>query len=441
MRIKISNITLTPGVTNEKHIPFVQDAEIQIVDQRIVYAGSREEAPAFEADQFIGGAGALAMPGLCNLHTHTAMTLMRSTGNDLALGNWLRDAVWPVEKNLTDESVRAGSDLGIMEMLRFGTTSFNDMYMHMDQLAMAVEDSGIRAMLGYGIADFDESCKDLLPGIELVEKWQGKNDRIKLNFGPHSEGCTTPALLKRVRQEAKKYGIPIHIHISEAAEDVVNCVKNRGLRPPEYYDSLGLLDYPVIAAHCVWLNDGEIDLFAKKGVFIVHNPISNLKLASGIAPIGKMLAAGCKVTLGTDGVASNNNLNLWEEMKLMPLLQKGTMLDATVVSPAQVLAAATSVGAEALGYTDLGLLKKGYLADLILVDIHQPHVYPCNDLETELIYSTQGSDVVMTMVNGKVLYDHGTFTTMNPASVLKKAQEQRDMLYQNVKAGGGKWDA
>ncbi len=434
MRTRITNILMTPGVTDEKHIPFIADAEILIDGQRIVFAGRRGDAPAFEADQTVDGHGALAMPGLCNLHTHTPMTLLRSIGSDLTLERWLNEAIFPVEKHLTDDAVKAGTELGILEMLRFGTTSFNDMYMHMQMVAEGVRDSGMRAMLGHGVVDFDESCADLLPGVALAEKWHGAAEgRIRVSIAPHSEGATTAVLLRRANQAAAEMGLAVHVHVSETRLDRDESLQRRGLTPPRYLEALGILDRPVIAAHCVWLDDEEIALFAQRGVTVVHNPISNLKLASGVAPISKMLAAGCKVALGTDGVASNNNLNLWEEIKLMPMLQKGTTLDPTVISPAQTIAAATSVGAKAMGYDDLGLLKPGYLADLILLDLGTPNACPGNDLESDLIYSVQGGDVRLTMVDGKVLYHDGEYATLNPELVLSRARKEAEALFERAR--------
>jgi len=435
MRIRITNILMTPGVTDEAHIPFVEDAEILIEDQLIVYAGKRSEAPAFEADETIDGHGALAMPGLCNMHTHTPMTLLRSIGSDLPLDRWLNEAIFPVEKHLTDDAVRAGTDLGILEMLRFGTTSFNDMYMHMDMEAEAVRDSGMRALLGHGVVDFDESCSDLLPNIALIEKWNhAADDRIRVALAPHSEGATTQKVMEKIRDAAEAYKVPVHVHVSETKLDFDGSLERRGLTPPQYLEKLGMLEFPVLAAHCVWFTDEDIELFARRGAVILHNPVSNLKLASGIAPISKMLKAGCKVAIGTDGVASNNNLNLWEEIKLMPMLQKGTTLDPTVVSPAQTIAAATSVGAKGMGYDNLGLLKAGYLADLILVNISEAHMLPCNDMESNLVYSVQGSDVCMTMVNGKVLYHNGVYTTLDAGLVMERAKKEAALLLERAEA-------
>ena len=313
MRTRITHIWMTPGVVaGDKKIPFIQDAEILIDGNRIVYAGKRDEAPAFEAEQVIDGKGALAMPGLCNLHTHTPMTLFRSIGADLPLDRWLQEAIWPLEKFLTDDAVRAGTDLGTLEMLRYGTTSFNDMYFRMDRMAESVQESGMRAMLGHGVVDFDESCSDLLPGIAFAEKWNGAaNDRIHVNLAPHSEGATTRKVMERTVEEARRLNVAIHIHVSETKADRDGSVQRRDKTPPQYLDELGMLDGPLLAAHCVWMDDEDIRLFAEKGTYIVHNPISNLKLASGVAPIARMLAAGsCAMALSSLGRCTVRGMRL-----------------------------------------------------------------------------------------------------------------------------------
>ena len=423
MRTRIINVTLTPGAVGEAKIPFIENAAVQINGNIIAYAGAMVSASAFHADETIDGSGCLCMPGLVNLHTHTPMTFLRSVGADLTLDNWLHQAIFPLEKQWDEDLIRAATDLGCMEMLRFGTTSFNDMYFYTNAMAETIRDNGMRALLGHGIVDFDESCADMAEGVAMAEKWNHAcNDRIRFSLAPHSEGATTPKLIRKVSGTAKQMGLPIHIHVSETDFDLQGCLQRRGMTPPAYLEAMGILDSPVIAAHCVWFNDADIEIFRKHGVTIAHNPISNLKLASGVAPIAKMLKAGCNVALGTDGVASNNSLNLWEEIKLMPMLQKGTTLDPTVVSPAQTLAAATSVGAKAMGYDNLGLLKEGYLADLILLDLNTPNMTPAIDLESNLIYAAQGGDVCLTMVDGKVLYRDGKYLTLNQTDVLKRAQ-------------------
>lgn len=429
MRTRIIHAVLTPGTNGEGHIPFIREAEVQIDGNRIVYAGEMENAPAFEAQETINASGCLCMPGLVNLHTHTPMTFLRSAGADLALDDWLHKAIFPLEKQWDADLIRTATDLGCMEMLRFGTTTFNDMYFYTDTVADAVLKNGMRATLGHGIVDFDESCADMAEGIEMAEKWNhAADDRIRFSLAPHSEGATTTKLLTKVVAEAKRLNVPIHVHVSETDFDVKGCWKRHGVTPPVYLEKLGVFDIPTIAAHCVWCDDHDIAILEKHGVTVAHNPISNLKLASGVAPVAKMLKAGCKVGLGTDGVASNNNLNLWEELKLMPLLQKGVTLDPTVVTPAQTLAAATVVGAKALGYDDVGLIKPGYRADIILVNLKTAHMTPEVDLEANLIYAAQGSDVRMTMVDGQVLYSDGVYTTMDRKTLLKKARDGAETM-------------
>lgn len=434
MRTRIVHVLLTPGATGASEITFYPNAEVQIDGNRIVYAGTAAEAPPFAPDETIDGTDCLCMPGLVNLHTHTPMTFLRSAGADLALDDWLHKAIFPLERQWDVDLIRAATDLGCMEMLRFGTTSFNDMYFHTDIIAQAVKDNGMRALLGHGIVDFDESCRDMVEGVQMAEKWHhAANDRIRFSLAPHSEGATTPTLLRKVAETAKRMDLRVHTHVSETEFDLQGCVKRRGLTPPAYLEQLGLLDGPVIAAHCVWFSEEDILLFEKHGVTVAHNPISNLKLASGVAPITAMLKAGCNVALGTDGVASNNNLNLWEEIKLMPMLQKGVTLNPTVVTPGQVLAAATVVGAKAMGYDDLGLLLPGYRADLILLDLAVPHMIPATDMAANLIYAAQGNDVRLTMVDGKVLYRDGTYPTLHRADVMARARagagEMQQRLY------------
>ena len=435
MRTRITGCTLVPGVEDEAHITFVQNAQIQVDGHLIAYAGAADQAPPFEADQEIDGSGCICMPGLVNLHTHTPMTFLRSAGADLTLDNWLNQVIFKLEAQWEPELIRTATDLGCMEMLRFGTTSFCDMYMFTEKIVRAVRDNGMRALIGHGVVDTDGSCKDLDEGVELAKHWnRACDDRIRVSIAPHAEYTSTPELIKAAASAAIDMQVPFHIHVSETKAEHEGCIQRRGKTPIQYLEACGALDANVIAAHCVWLSDADIDLVAKYGVTIAHNPVSNLKLASGIAPIAKMLSRGCKVAIGTDSVASNDNLNLWEEIKLMPLLQKGTTLDPTVVSPARVLAAATSVGAKAIGYTNLGLLKKGYIADLILVNTNTPHMTPNEHLESNLVYALQGSDVALTMVDGKVLYRNGEYTTIDEKAVLRDVKEGAAGMYNRFRA-------
>ena len=328
MRTRITNCTLIPGVDGEAHIPFVPNAEVQVDGNLIAYAGERGNAPDFNAEQEIDAAGHLCMPGLVNLHTHTPMTFLRSAGAELTLDDWLHKVIFKLEAQWQPELVRTATDLGCMEMLRFGTTSFCDMYMFTDSIVQSVRDNGMRALIGYGLVDSDGSCRDLKIGVKLAKEWnRACSDRIRISIAPHAEYTSTPILIKSAAKAAIDLDLPFHIHVSETRAEHEACIRRRGLTPMQYLKSLGALGAKVIAAHCVWLSGEDIELAAKHHVTIAHNPVSNLKLASGIAPVARMLKRGCSVALGTDGVASNDNLNLWEELKLMPLLQKGTTLD------------------------------------------------------------------------------------------------------------------
>ncbi len=435
MRTRISNCILVPGVEAEDHITFIKNAEVQVDGSLIAYAGPADSAPAFAAEQEIDASGNICMPGLVNLHTHTPMTLLRSAGADLTLDDWLNQVIFKLEAQWDHDLIRTATDLGCMEMLRFGTTSFCDMYMYTDTIVQSVRENGMRALIGYGLIDTDGSCKDLEIGVKLAKDWNHCcNDRIRIAIAPHAEYTSTPELMKAAAKAAIEMNLPFHVHVSETKAEHEGCITRRGMTPLQYLDACGALDANVIAAHCVWLSKEDIALAAKHGVTIAHNPVSNLKLASGIAPVAAMLKNGCKVALGTDGVASNDNLNLWEEIKLMPMLQKGTTHDPTVVTPAQTLAAATRIGAKAMGYENLGLLKAGYIADLILVNIHTPQMTPSMHLESNLIYALQGSDVAMTMVDGKVLYQNGEYTTIDAEKTLRDANTGAEDMYKRYHA-------
>lgn len=421
MKTKIKNIILCPGVDKELNIPFIYDAQINIDENIIVYAGSAKNAPEFKEDKLIDGNGNLAMPGMVNLHTHNPMTLLRSVGGEYGLEDWLHKAIFPRERKLTDESVYYGSMLGIMEMLRFGTTNYCDMYMHQPAQIKAMQAVGMRGTIAHGMVDFDDSCKDFYEGLEFAQKYNGyANGLIKTALAPHSTYLVTEKLLQLTYDNTKKLNTIIHTHISETQTEVATVKEKFGLTPVQVLDKYGLLELPVIAAHCVWLTDDDMQIVSNKNFTVAHNPISNLKLASGVANTAKMLELNIPVALGTDGVASNNNLNLWQEMNAFALLQKGKTLNPQTITPAQALRAATLTGAEALGYTNLGLIKENYIADIIMVDLGTTLAQPALDLENDLIYAIQGSDVIMTMVNGNILYNNGVYANIDKNDVYKQ---------------------
>lgn len=428
MNTLIKNVNICVGAVNNS-IEFVYDGEIHIKNDKICFAGKKEDAPVFEAEKVIDAHNSMAMPGMQNIHTHNPMTLLRSVGGKYSLEDWLNKAIFPREAKLTFDAVYIGSLLAIMEMLRYGTTNFCDMYMFMDAQAKAVSDFKMRATLTHGSVSFDGSLDDYNKGIIFALDWNNKdNGRIRTGIAPHSCYLTNEHLLSQTAIDAKKYNLPVHTHISETRVEMQTVQDRFNCTPVELLKRTGILESRVIAAHCVWLTDNDIQSVKSHDFNIAHNPISNLKLASGIAPIAKYIEQGINVGIGTDGVASNNNLNLWEEMRIMPLLQKGLSYNPTLISPYQALYSATIAGAKALGYDDVGLIKEGYRADLFLIDTNNASAYPANSIEDDIIYALQGSDVFMTMVDGNVLYYNGEYPGFNKEEIFAEAKKAAKTL-------------
>lgn len=344
------------------------------------------------------------------------MTLLRGWGSDLNLHDWLFTKIFPAEDRLTSEYVRVGSRLAFAELFRFGVTSIADMYFFMDDVANAAMECGARASLARSVSSTSgpNGSVGLREERELIDAWNGAGDgRIIIAVSPHSEYTTNDALNRELIALAREKRLPIHVHLSETRSETDECIARHGLTPVMYYKSLGAFDSHVMAAHCVYANDEDISVLTKSGAMISHNPVSNLKLASGVMPLPKMLDAGALVALGTDGVASNNTHNLWEEIRLAGILHKGVSGDPTVVSPLQVMRMATENGAAGMGFADCGRLESGKRADLILLCDDKPHFVPCEDVPSALVYSAQGSDVTLTMVNGRVVYKDGEYKTMD----------------------------
>ncbi|NMA66723.1 MAG: amidohydrolase [Clostridiaceae bacterium] len=373
--------------------------------------------------QIIDCTGKLLMPGFINGHTHVPMSVLRNYADDMELQTWLFNHIFPVEDRLTGEDVYYSSLLGIMEMLASGTTCFVDMYFFMDDIAKAVEISGIRAHLSRGMTgndkgpDFSDN-KSLNESIDFYKKWNGAADgRITGAFAPHAIYTCSPEYIKAIRDAAEKLGAPIHVHLDETFTEHENSLKDYNKTPTKHLYDLGLFDLKTIAAHCVWITEEDISLLKEKNVTIAHNPKSNLKLASGIAPIPEAISEGVNIILGTDGVASNNNLNMFEEIGLAALIHKGAKLDPTLISAKDALAMATVNGSKALGRNDLGKIAPGKKADLILIDLNKPHFTPLHNPVSALAYCAQGSDVCLTMVNGQILYENGEFKTIDEQKV------------------------
>ena len=358
-----------------------------------------------EADTIIDGTGMVALPGFVNAHTHAAMTLFRGMADDIPLDSWLNNIIWPAEEKLTSEDVYWGVKLALIEMIKSGTTAFADMYFLMDEAVEAIAESGIRASLSMGMISTNGDYYDILRRAkDFINNWNGAaSGRITAMYGPHAPYTCTPGFLKAVAEEAKKDQAGIHIHLSETAKEAEDISEKYGFSPVELCAKAGLFDAHVLAAHCVHLSPGDIEILAEAKAAVAHNPESNLKLGSGVAPVPAMLKQGVIVALGTDGAASNNNLSVLEEMRTAALLHKGVNMDPTLVSAAEVLRMATVNGAYALGLKNTGILKAGNKADLILINLEKAHLMPPWDTLSHIIYSSSSADIETMIVDGRLI--------------------------------------
>ena len=382
-----------------------------------------------DVDKIIDADGKILLPGLINTHTHLSMTLFRGLADDLSLDSWLNDHIWPMEANLNGDYCYIGALLGAVELIKSGTTTFSDMYFYMEDVARAVDESGIRAVLSYGMIDFGDAEKrenEIKENLDLFNNCHNTADgRIKVFFGPHSPYTASKELLMKVRELADEYNMGIHIHVSETEKEINDSLDEKGLRPFEYLDEIGFLGPDVVAAHCVWLSDDEIEIIKKHDVKISHNPCSNMKLASGIAPVSKLIDNDICVSIGTDGASSNNNLDLIEELKTASLLQKVSTLDPKVLTSDETLAMGTIKGAEALGLdSEIGSIEVGKKADIILIDRNSANMVPdSSSLSSNVIYSANGSNVDTTICNGKILMENKKLTILDEQEIYDKAKQ------------------
>ena len=383
---------------------------------------------SYDADKVIDAEGKILLPGFINTHTHLSMTLFRGLADDLSLDSWLNDHIWPMEANLNGEYCYIGALLGACEMIKSGTTTFSDMYFYMEDVAHAVDEAGLRACLSHGMIDFDDEVKrkaEIAENLKLYENCNNMAEgRIKVFLGPHSPYTASEALLKKVREIADEKNIPIHIHVSETQKEINDSLEAKGLRPFEYLEKIGFLGSDVVAAHCVWLSDSEIDIIKKHDVKISHNPCSNMKLASGTAPVSKLIENGVCVGIGTDGASSNNNLDLIEELKTASLLQKVSTLDPKVLNSDEAILMGTLKGAEVLGLeSEIGSVEVGKKADLILIDTNTANMTPqSSTLSSNVIYSANGSNVDTTICNGKILMEDKKILVLDEEEIYAKAR-------------------
>jgi len=411
----------------------LENAYLGVDGDTIDYIGTEKPQGPYDREKDM--AGRLLLPGLINCHGHSPMVLLRGVGSDLSLQEWLFGKIMPIEDKLTAEDIKIGNQLALLEMLSTGTTSYSDMYFEPQTAVENALACGIKANISRPVQCFnkDETYAENFrakESIQLFKDYHGAGGgRIRIDFSVHAEYTCFEHIVGPYSADCKSLGGRMHIHLSETKKEHDECVEKYGKTPARWFYDLGTFDSPTAAAHCVFVTEEDMALMLEKGVSPVHNPTSNMKLGSGFAPIQRMLDLGLNVTLGTDGAASNNNLNMMEELHLAAVLHNGYHRDPTILKPAELLAMATRNGAKLQGREDTGELAVGKKADIIALDLTRPHMVPNFDPLALTVYSAQGSDVVMTMVDGKILYENGEFLTLDADRILHEADAAARRLH------------
>lgn len=413
----------------DKEQAVIKDGAVVVKGNKIEEVGSFDTiSKKYSSKNIIGGKNRAVIPGLINTHTHAAMVYFRGMADDLPLKEWLEKYIWPAEsKWLSPEFVSDATELACLEMLKAGITTYGDMYFFEDASGDAAKKIGMRAVLGAGIVDFPtisgKNADEYLGKAEkFIEKWN-KDELIVPCIAPHSIYACGPETLMKIRKISDKYNVPIHIHVSEARWEVEEIEKKYAKRPVAHLEALGFLNEGMVAAHCVWVDDKEIEALAKYRVGVSHCIESNLKLGSGIAPVPKMLKAGIKVSFGTDGAASNNDLNILSELSTAAKVHKAVSGDPTALDAKTALLMATRWGAEVLGLGSItGSLEKGKAADITIMNLDKPHLTPLYDIHSHIVYSSMASDVETVFVNGKLVVDNRKLCSADEGEIISKAR-------------------
>lgn len=418
--ILIKNISVIPmyeeGLVLENVNIYIEDGKIKEISNK-----------EYEADKVIDGTGKLAIPGLINTHAHVGMSLFRNHGNDLALYDWLTKAIFPLEAKLTADDVYYGSMLNMVEMIKSGCTRFVDMYMYEDRVAQAAEEIGMGAVIATGFVDANDfnEASDLVK--EAVKKYKDSS-LIDVAVAPHAIYTVSRDNLEKLTGLSSDLDTLMHIHVSETEKEILDSMNEYKMSPVKYLNEIGLFERPTIAAHCVHVNDEDMNVLKEKEVSVAHNPSSNLKLASGFAPVAKMEDLDINVTIGTDGSASNNNINMIEEIHLASLLAKGVSKNPKALDAYTSLKLATVNGAKAIRRIDLGKIAEGYTADIAIYDLNAAHMSPINDLISSVVYSLQGSDCNTVIIDGKIVMEDKKILNINEEDLKREVRERADRL-------------
>lgn len=430
MNIKLYNAKILTMKNKE-----IIQGEVWVQNERIIYVGDGSDTDivyqklhlqSIVWDREIDCMGNLLMPGFKDAHTHSAMTLLRSYADDMPLQSWLNEQVFPVEAKMDEEMIYHLTKLAILEYLTSGITAIFDMYLTPESIARACADMGMRCVQVSAVNNFSQS-------VELTEKMyrelNGKNPLLSYMIGCHAEYTCSKELLEQISALAHQYQAPVYTHLCETASEVEECRKRYGMTPPAFLDSLGMFDYGGGGYHCVHMTVEDMEIFQKKGLYVITNPGSNTKLASGIAPISDYLKRGITVAIGTDGPASNNCLDMFREMFLVTGLAKLREKDASAVDAWEVLKMATVNGSRAMCLPDTDILAPGKLADMIMIDLHKPNMQPLNNIPKNIVYSGSKQNIKMTMINGQILYEDGKFADfMDEDSIYEKAAQIKEQI-------------
>lgn len=401
---------------------------------RVAYVGDVAPADAARFGEVFPGKNRVLMPGMYNAHSHAPMTLLRGYAESLPLQTWLTERIFPFEAKMTAEDCYWATKLACAEMLRYGTVSFSDMYYHSRECVRAVREVGMKCNMSDTLIAPQEKPYEEYPlaaaNRAYLDELQGADDgRVLIDFNVHAEYTTNPLSVRTLAEAAKEAGVRVQVHVSETKSEHEECKERHGgMTPVQYFESLGLFDVPTTAAHCVWIEGEDFDILAERGVTVAANPVSNMKLGSGFAPVPRMLERGINVALGTDGCASNNNLDMFQDLYVLALAYKGAACDPTVVSPAQALRIATRNGALSQGRGDCGLVREGMRADLVVLDASGPSWHPAGDAASHAVYAGHGSDVVLTMVDGRVLYRDGVWPTVDVEEAVARVEAAKSRI-------------